>query len=425
MITLNDIGVEPDAAPTDKTGVDEAAELPETGLVPGSPFAKALYRAWRGDPVVIVDSPPGAGKTTLVVNLAAELRERAGLKVVVATPTNRGGSDIADRIAESSGAEGTVVTGGRSMKPTQGVRYVRPMDMYKQENNPVVVRTIASCSLQPPECDVLIVDEAYQSTFADVAAAATMTEQVVMVGDPGQIGPVVSVDTRLWDGRKYAPHHRAPEVFVDHPEAVTLQIDGSYRLGQDTIDAISPLYDFKFRSLCDQRTVGDHAEVERLELPNFDQTDGLDVLRTLADTAASFIGQTITVTRPDGQTESAEAGQSDIAVVAAHNSQVNAISSMLAAVELDGIYVGTADKMQGGQWDIVIALDPFTGIEELSPHHLSLGRLCVMASRHATHLTWAYSTGWRDALDQALPKPARQDATKATHIDVRQRLGVK
>ena len=36
-------------------------------------LAAALFAAWSGDPAVVVASPPGAGKTRLVVHLAEQL----------------------------------------------------------------------------------------------------------------------------------------------------------------------------------------------------------------------------------------------------------------------------------------------------------------------------------------------------------------
>ncbi|QYF88472.1 hypothetical protein [Arthrobacter sp. PAMC25284] len=37
--------------------------------------------------------------------------------------------------------------------------------------------------------------------------------------------------------------------------------------------------------------------------------------------------------------------------------------------------------MQGGQWRAVVAMVPFIGYTSAGAHHLSAGRLCVMASR--------------------------------------------
>src|SRR5580658_9492213 len=54
-----------------------------------------LASAERG---VVVDSPPGAGKSTLVVRAAAELAA-AGERVMVAAQTNDQVDDLADRLA--------------------------------------------------------------------------------------------------------------------------------------------------------------------------------------------------------------------------------------------------------------------------------------------------------------------------------------
>lgn len=41
----------------------------------------------------------------------------------------------------------------------------------------------------------MIIDEAYLATFADVAATADHAQEVLFVGDPSQMGPVVTVVT--------------------------------------------------------------------------------------------------------------------------------------------------------------------------------------------------------------------------------------
>ena len=42
--------------------------------------------------------------------------------------------------------------------------------------------------------DVCIVDEAWQMTYADLGGLGPLSAQVVLVGDPGQIAPVVTGD---------------------------------------------------------------------------------------------------------------------------------------------------------------------------------------------------------------------------------------
>ena len=64
-----------------------------------SAVAAALFAAWSGDPAVVVASPPGAGKTTLVVHLAEQLHRRASLHIAIAAQTRAQALDVANRAA--------------------------------------------------------------------------------------------------------------------------------------------------------------------------------------------------------------------------------------------------------------------------------------------------------------------------------------
>ena len=154
----------------------------------------------------------------------------------------------------------------------------------------VTIKTVASCAATPPPCDLLIVDEAYQTTFSDVMSAADGASQVLMVGDPGQIGPVVTVDTRVWDGMREAPHRRAPEVFAVRDGAKVLRLDCTYRLGQRTVDAIAPLYGFPFGSKRPEKFLTDRngtrlPEIASLMLPRPSGTSDVSMLVAVADAA--------------------------------------------------------------------------------------------------------------------------------------------
>ena len=77
--------------------VAAAAPWPGSELLEVPQTARALLAAWSGDPLVIVPSPPGAGKTRLVVLLAAALAEKAGMRVGVAAQTRAQAEQIARR----------------------------------------------------------------------------------------------------------------------------------------------------------------------------------------------------------------------------------------------------------------------------------------------------------------------------------------
>ncbi|MEH0110727.1 AAA family ATPase [Tersicoccus sp. MR15.9] len=387
---------------------DDAADAPDgRTLVPGSVLARALYEVWDGTPVVIVKSPPGAGKTTLIVQVITYLAERSDLSVVVATPTRRGAVDVARRCAAALGStkeDPKIRLALRDAKPIEGVKSEpSAVDHFTSDRTPVV-RTIASCKGQSrPKCDVMIIEEAYQSTYGDVVQATDDAEQVLMVGDPGQIGPVVSANVDIFRGRSEAPHMRAPEVYERRPYATVLSMDTTYRLGQETVDAIAPLYGFAFDSGRPDRWVADPtgnriAEIVPVQVPAPTRVDDLDAMRTVADYAADMVGVEHVEVGPDGVRTTRRLGQQDVAVVVAHNAQVTAVAALLRQEGYPDIAVGTANSMQGGQWAGVVALDPLAGMDEAGEFQTFPGRLCVMASRHTACLVWVHDGQWEAKL---------------------------
>ena len=403
-LDLSDLGF--DNAPASTVEPEPLVEDSGRTLVIGSVLAKALHSVWSGNPVTVIDSPPGAGKTWLVTMIVAYLKERSDLKMIIGCPTRNGAYDIAARIALELGPDRNgnpqVALSVNGMEPPEGVSKGGAHDGGR---NIPVVRTLASLKASPSTavCDLMIVDEAYQATFADVAAAADSAEQVLFVGDPGQIGPVVTIATDAFRGKQRAPHMRAPEVFAQMEGAEILSMDTTYRLGQETVDVIAPLYKFPFTSQRPDRYLTDAfgnraSEIVPLQLEVSPTYDHLPTLEIIARHAADLVGTTLVEFDAEGEPVARLLLPTDVAVVVAHNAQETKIKAILESFKMDGITVGTADKLQGGQWHAVVAMDPLIGYTTAGSHQLSPGRLCVMASRHMTHLTWAWQDGWEDAL---------------------------
>lgn len=401
-----------------------AAGLPP--LMPGSAMAKALCQVWSGNPVTVVDSAPGAGKTQMVVDVAAHLVLGAHLSLVVATPTRNQAVSVAHRLARliepslirfavSGIPVGSLPVGVKSMRPRVGDREAQ-----------VEIRTLKSCEMRPPDCDTMIVDEAYQATFASIAEASRSADQILAVGDPGQIGPVVTVDTSIWDGVRFAPHMRAPDAIKQRPDTSVLAMGASWRLGTPSLRAIAPLYDFELTSARPPRSAispsGDRLpEIASVAVPATGDPDSPATMRTVAETAASLISTTLT--GPGRSTDGEQvllawdAEPSDIAVALSRNTQVAAVTAMLAQAGLvtadrpeGSVTVGTADRLQGGEWPLVVAVDPTIGGTD-DDHALNLGRLAVMLSRHTTRMVWVHDDTWRTAIP-----PDGEDAERGRKV---------
>ena len=400
MLTAPDL--DPDVAAVAPDADDDAPvvaapifSLPP--LEPGSTVAEALYLVWSGNPVTIVDSPPGAGKTRLVSHVTGHLAVRSDITIAVATPTRAQAIGIAAAIARVTPA-GTVVLAEKGWQVAdipEGVTY-DPNASSRLAPGKVVIRNLKKWSFGPPEADLLIIDEAYQATYASVLAIAGKVSQILMVGDPGQIGPVTSVNTSVWEGNYDAPHLRAPEAFTQRADVRTVHLRSSFRLGPATVKAIGGLYAFPFDSARPQLSLGNLPEIESVRVFSGGDKDIMSMLEVVAKRAAALVGQTF---REQGQPDRPLTGE-DVVVLVAHNTQVAIVQGFLANLCQPEITVGTADKLQGGQWAAAVALDGLVGAPSASGHGGALGRLCVMASRHRAHLTWVHDGTWADLIDE-------------------------
>lgn len=415
MLTLADLGLA-DTGRVEPVGPQQPA-LPVSGaLEPGSVAARALWEIWRGTPSVVVSSPPGAGKTTLVAELVDRLVSDAHLKVVVAAPTRAMCRSLAIRFTERM-PEAAVHLAGSAFKDMAGlgpnvlVDDSRASQAWNRSSAAFSVRTLASAASYPPECDVLVVDEAYQATMSQVAAAAGNAAQVLLIGDPGQILPVITVDTSPWEGLASPPHERAPECFLRRSDCVALNLPATYRLGQATTSVVGRLYDFDFDSRRPPVRLEGVGELSTLVLDPSDLLSDPVAMVAVADAACSMVGRRATFAGG-----SARLGPDDVVVVAARNEQVTALSAILTSRGQGGIKVGTADRVQGGQWAAVVALDPLFGAPGVSEHSASLGRLCVMLSRHYASLTWVTDSA---AVQVAQASPVLAGEDRDRHVAVR------
>ena len=408
-IDLSDLGLLPvTSAATQDAGnaLPNAPISPKHVVQTGSLLARTLFHVWRGDRLTMIESPPGAGKTTIICEVLYHLLRDSELSLAVACPTRDGAVDLAKRLVSLVGTEDSapkVVFSVKGMAGPEGTYPHAPMG-----SRSVVVRTTASCKFNSPTVDVLIFDEAYQVTYSDASKAASKCEQILLVGDPGQIGPVVKVNTRPWDNMRFNPASRAPEAFVNLEGAIVLHMDATFRVGQRTVDTIAPLYGFGFTSKRPERFLVNEfgarvGEIEALKIRPISNRVDLQTMVAIANFAVSHVGKTVRSFDENGKPVDELVKPEDIAVIVPHNDQAAALGAMLrnsSATNLPRpgagarIYVGTADRAQGGQWKVVVALDPMIGHASAGAHQLALGRLCVMLSRHTHSLTWVHDGEW-------------------------------
>ena len=131
-----------------------------------------MFAAWSGDPAVVIASPPGAGKTRLVVHLAEQLHRRAQLKIAIAAQTRSQALDVANRTAAIGGRVGLL--GARESQRPEGLdrraSYLQGVNQLRTWRGVVVAPTARWLWVNEREytADVAIVDEAWRMTYADL-----------------------------------------------------------------------------------------------------------------------------------------------------------------------------------------------------------------------------------------------------------------
>lgn len=407
------------AAPSDRPRPTSPTAWPGHAILDSPEAAQILHAAWSGDPGVVVPSPPGAGKTRLVALLAAALAERAGMRVGIAGQTRTQVIDLANRIGTHTD-RARLLWSRTAPRPTVATPIITAQQSaFPPDHGGVLIATTARWLRARSDrlgCDLMIVDEAYQATYADLGALGAFAPQVVCVGDPGQIDPVVTGNTTRWVGSATGPHLPAPQALcAAHGDAIAVvPLRYTWRLGPDTTAVIQPtLYpDLPFTSRRPpENLVGGHGEpLPELTSHVVSCTAGPtdpDLLDAAVGRVRALLS-TATLHR-EGQTRPLT--PDDIAVVTPHVNQAAAVHAGLS--DVPGLLIGTANQLQGMERAAVVVVHPLAGYREITDFNTDTGRMCVMLSRHRVHATVIVDEHTPTALAAADPGPVI-----ATHVRI-------
>ncbi|MGI5355384.1 AAA domain-containing protein [Streptomyces sp. CA-252508] len=383
----------------------------------------------RGDARgVVVDSPPGAGKSTLVVRAALELAA-AGRPLMVVAQTNAQVDDLVLRLAEK---EPELPVGrlhsndpdpyDKALDDLVNVRKsARAADLTGLD---VVISTAAKWAhvkgVEP--WGHAIVDEAYQMRSDALLAVAGLFERALFVGDPGQLDPFSVVGSDQWAGLSYDPSASAVSTLLAHnPELPQHRLPVSWRLPASAAPLVShafyPYTPFRSGTGPGDRRLSfgvpsDGSGPDRvldeaaesgwglLELParHTPRTDPEAVravalvVRRLLDRGGAAVSER--------SADPVPLTPDRIAVGTAHRDQAAAVRAALAELGVGGVTVDTANRLQGREYDVTVVLHPLSGRPDATAFHLETGRLCVLASRHRHACVVVCRAGVAELLDE-------------------------
>ncbi|HEX4832034.1 MAG TPA: AAA family ATPase [Trebonia sp.] len=402
----------------------------------------AMRSARRG---VVVDSPPGAGKSTLVVAVALEM---AALdeRVIVIAQTNEQVDDLTVALAARAEATMKVAIGrltSASHVPPRRVwergNVAVEKDLANLEGCAVVLSTAAkwaSLTKAPPQpWPWAIVDEAYQMRSDLLLRVAGLFERALFVGDPGQLDPFSTVETERFLGLTWDPMSSAVAVLLAHNagDVPVRQLPVSWRLPASAAPVVSaafyPFSPFEAATTAGQRRLEwetsslhggplDQALDEAAacgwalyELPagHKPRTDR-EAVGACAALAARLLERGARATS-ERSPEPVPVTAGQLAIGTAHRDQAAAVRAALAERGIAGVTVDTANRLQGREFDVTIVLHPLSGRRDATAFHLEAGRLCVLVSRHRHACLVVARAGIPELLDA-------HPSTEPVHLNV-------
>lgn len=360
-----------------------------------------------GGRLAVIKAPPGSGKTFTLIEVLSSLVAE-GLRVAVAAQTNSQADDICRRFAEDHPEVAVARFSSKGNQPSPGFPTTVPWFFDKAElpgGAGVSVATTAKWSLTDIAIpyDLLAIDEAWQMSWADMMQCALISERFLMIGDPGQIPPVVTIDVRRWETSPRAPHEAAPDVVLGEPALEGVRFVGSLpacrRLPHEAVEFVKPFYDFDFDAYVAPATrgvdvpsghwlasLGDGRPLV-VTVPTPEHGPPVEVDHELASTAALLVEELLgsgAVVR-DGHGPARPLMPGDIGISSSHRVMNGALTA--AAVQWSGdLRVDTPERWQGLERPVMLAIHPLSGVVDPSAFDLETGRLCVMASRHRAAL---------------------------------------
>ena len=385
----------------------------------------------EASPLLLVDSPPGAGKTRLIEDITLVAVRHAKMSLGIIAPRAEQTFDIVRRLLRLNAEIDIQILQPDDRGLPQDLTAVASLRppvskvAHLQRGVGVVVGTAAKFYLSVLDFgdnyfDALVCDEAYQLSYADFAPLFSIAQQTILVGDPGQLPPLVSTDTSYFEAAPNKIHWPVPtELRRRFPTVPVMRLPVTRRFAQDTVDFVQPsLYpELPFTSALDgsdrllrfensgvirhiDRALDMLAEgntIVGLLLPRKEGMLG-DVDEELCELMTEITVQ-IVRRRPSWAMQRLLTAR-DIGCIDAHVTSVAATQRRLRQVEgmQPDVMVNTPEIWQGLERPITIVKHPLSGLSRLDEFALEPGRFCVMLTRHQLGCILVARDGIGDAL---------------------------
>ena len=348
----------------------------------------------------VLFGPPGTGKTTTLVELVLQnIRHGFCDKILVCTPTNAAADFFASRLLSAIDPnehepEDTLLrlcAFSRHIHdvPSELVEaYVVNFDendgfctppLEQLANTPVVIATMATAAKMynkglESHYDIIIIDEAGQATEPEVIAAVgpllnQSTGQLVLAGDPYQLGPVIFSDLAQRCGLSQSFLERLIERAVyqkstttnQYDERVLTKLTRNYRAHAALLHVPNQLFYDGELTACGQQLVNSHLDWAQLPNPKLplifhavfgtDEREGTSPSWFNRDECGAVLDY---VKKILAFSTTPPICQSDIGVITPYSKQAQKIRMMLKSRAYHDVAVGPTETFQGQERRVII-----------------------------------------------------------------------
>jgi hypothetical protein len=366
---------------------------------------------------VVAAAPAGAGKTSLVEQAVEE--SIPDVQVAITASTNSQVIDLGRRLSRrlelSHPDERITILFKNGMKAPADLA-ARPNVLVGDHADPngssVLIGTLDKLgsamvrgTLEPR--DLLLVDEAYQAKSSQYIMVGQIAPTHLLVGDPGQIEPFTTLaDGDYYKGLPEDPVQPAVTALLRfHPSTPVHRLPITRRLAPSAASVATAFYpghvfepavlpgvrQTKFLSVSRSgarpavRAAVDHAAKTGWAYIDLPPGVALPAASDIMETTRSAVDHLLRrqpMLRCERNRRWRALEPQRIAVAASHRDQVSVLEAMLDTPRCSGVVVNTANRLQGLEFDFVVAVHPLAGLPEADGFHLDPGRLCVMLTRH-------------------------------------------